>query len=532
MKLETIELKNFRCFGSLTIPVGGTSLFIVSENAGGKSSLLTAVAKALGRDPFAAAADFDSLTDPFEVIVTLTGFEPADQATFPDELSFKGKPSLRVGMRAVWDAAEREADVRVGFPDHNWKKLSRLQREALPLIWLPAWRDPTRILQLTSARSLLSQLMRELKLDGPLGAALTSITAALEEFAAHADLASFLNSAQERLSHIIPGVQTDAFSLGAPGAHSKELFSEFELLLAHNGPALPVSKQSNGLTHLAVLVFVIHTLAQQKKALLLLDEPELSLHPQAQRALMDAVRALPNQSLVATHSSNILDRADPRTLTRLDRSGGTVSARRPAHLVAEDATKLMRFANPQTTEACFGRKVVLVEGYSDRLVLMTLAQRLGRQLDASGVTVLSLDGGSTVGSYLSLFGPNGLGLEVLGLCDEDKEKKWQQELQKVGIPATSRAAMAAAGFFVCAPDLEAEFVKSLGTAGTQAVIASEGAANTFAQFTAGPPNSTYPLEEQLRLFLHKHNVPLAIPLSGAADLNTLPPALHGLLSKL
>jgi len=286
------------------------------------------------------------------------------------------------------------------------------------------------------------------------------------------------------------------------------------------------------LAQLSLFVFVLSALANDPKALLLVDEPELSLHPQSQRALVTALRALPNQSLVATHSSNILDRADARTIVRLYRAKTNVAAARASALTSPEAERLARFVSTQTSEACFGRKVVLVEGYSDRVAILRLAMRLGRDLDAEGVTVISLDGGAGITSHLQLFGKKGLALEILGLCDEDKEAHWQRELQKAQVPAADRATMKASGFFVCVKDLEQELIRALGLAEVQAVIAQEGQAVAFTSFSSQPAHIGKPVDEQLRAFLHRDNTTWVIPLVNALDLKAIPGPLHDLINHI
>jgi predicted ATP-dependent endonuclease of OLD family len=50
VKIERLVIRNFRGFDNFALDVGGRSLFLIGENAGGKSSLLTAIVRALGRD--------------------------------------------------------------------------------------------------------------------------------------------------------------------------------------------------------------------------------------------------------------------------------------------------------------------------------------------------------------------------------------------------------------------------------------------------------------------------------------------------
>jgi hypothetical protein len=440
---------------------------------------------------------------------------------------------LRIGFRAEWNANEEEANSICGFPDHGWKTATREQRDALKVVWLPAYRDPVRLLQLAASRGFWAKLFTSMSVDPAIATAVSEVDSALKKFAGTKDLASLLTQLRDALAGMIPNVDKQAFTLGLQGgASDRDLLREFEVLLSHSGPSLPVQKQSNGLIQLAVFVFALKALATDAKAILLVDEPEISLHPQAQRSLSTACRKLPNQSIIATHSSSILDRADMRSIVRLHVSKGAVKAARATGLSNDEAARLARFVNPLTAEACFAREVVLVEGYSDRVALLQLASRLGRDFDAEGVTVLAMDGAGAVGTYLRLFGAAGLSLEVLGMCDEDKEDKWLSELQKAGFAVKDRASMKAAGFLVCVKDLEQEFVKALGLGGAQAVISNEGEASTFAAFQKQPTYSGASLDEQLRRFFQKDKIRWAVPLVDALNLKAIPGPLNDLISKL
>jgi predicted ATP-dependent endonuclease of OLD family len=50
MRIRRIEIRNFRSFRQFELDLDGESIFVIGENAGGKTSLLTAVARAFGRD--------------------------------------------------------------------------------------------------------------------------------------------------------------------------------------------------------------------------------------------------------------------------------------------------------------------------------------------------------------------------------------------------------------------------------------------------------------------------------------------------
>ena len=63
------------------------------------------------------------------------------------------------------------------------------------------------------------------------------------------------------------------------------------------------------------------------------------------------------------------------------------------------------------------RAVVLVEGDSDRVALLTLAGRCGRSLADEGVEVVAMGGITNTRAFAWHYGPRGLGIPLAGLYD-------------------------------------------------------------------------------------------------------------------
>src|SRR5437660_509007 len=193
MRLNKLEINNYRSFSHFTLDLGGASVFLISENGVGKTALLVAIAKALGKDRSPTVkSDFADHAFPIEIIATVGDFAPEDQGSFPGLLNFSGKPTLRIGFRAEWDDQEQEVDAFVGFPDAAWKKATPDQRDAIPLLWLPAWRDPARALLLGNATGLLATRLRDLNLSGETEKALEAIGSACNAFRSASELSTLL----------------------------------------------------------------------------------------------------------------------------------------------------------------------------------------------------------------------------------------------------------------------------------------------------------------------------------------------------
>lgn len=533
MRISRVEFRNFRSFGDFDLDLAGESLVVIGENGGGKSSLLTGIGRALGRDLTFSRADFGDLARPIELRVDLDGLTTGQQGLFGNYVRFGGPggPALGMEARVQWNATAEEAEVEHGYSNHLGSRSTGEAREAIPLLWLSASRDPARMLNLGASSSLMGRLLEVLPLQPGLDAAMADIRAAGTTLAANPVLSTFLDEARAELDSLIPGVQADAFTLGVAAVTPRDLLRQLELLVTHLGEPIGVSRQSSGIAQLAVFAFAIKLARLDPGTFMLVDEPEVSLHPQSQRALVRALRALDSQLIVATHSSNLLHRVDPRSVVRLRRDGIAVLAARPRTLSPDAAARLARFTTPQAAEAFFARRVILVEGLSDQLAIQALAELRGRNLDAEGVAVVPVEGIRSIESYLRLYGPPGFELPLSGICDAGEEQVVGDALVATGIAATAtRADAERAGFFTCDRDLEDVLVRALGTQGTLDVIDAHGDAAAFRLLQQQPDYRQLAAEEQLRRFIQRgRKVEYAPLLVEALDPAAAPPALIGAL---
>jgi predicted ATPase len=534
MKIQRIEFRNFRTFRSFDFDIGGRSLFVIGENAGGKTSLLTGIARALGRDLSFTSADFTDLSQPIELRATVSDLDPSQRGVFGNYAEFgSDNPRVQLQVRAVWNPAAEEAETEHGYPRHPGSRSRRVERDAIPLQWLPSTRDPGRMLQFGVARNLMSRLLETLPLETGVDQAINALRQASQQLGQDVALDDFLVAARDSLSRLLPDVASKVFSMGISAVTPYDLLRQFELIVEHLGEPIAVARQSSGLAQLSIFVFATMLASRDPGAILLIDEPEISLHPQSQRALMRALRALKSQMLVATHSANLLDRTDPRTIVRLRRSIGGIEIASPSGLTDVEARRLGRFTSTQTAEAFFARKVVLVEGLSDQLALEVLAERRGRNLDAEGLAIVPIGGARTIGRYLELLGPHGFRLQLSGLCDEAEEGDFARGLDQVGLGANlTRADMERLGFYVCVADLEDELIRALGVQAVEAIVDAHGDSQVFQVFRKQPTYRGLAPQEQLRAFVSTHGrkveyVPLLVD---ALDLSDVPERLDRVLA--
>lgn len=191
-------------------------------------------------------------------------------------------------------------------------------------------------------------------------------------------------------------------------------------------------------------------------------------------------------------------------------------------------------ALPASIAAGAVRRVILVEGVSDRAALEAVAARLGRWPSGGGVEVVPMGGAMNIGRFLAVLGPAGLDLELGGLCDVGEEPFFRKHLRVSGLgPFPDRASLEAAGFYVCEPDLEDEMIRSLSAESAIEVIADEGDLKAFRIFQRQPYQRSQTVEQQLHRFfgtLSGRKERYGAALAGRLDLATLPHPIKQLLS--
>lgn len=160
-----------------------------------------------------------------------------------------------------------------------------------------------------------------------------------------------------------------------------------------------------------------------------IEEPELFLHPHAQRALAVALRRLGNtdnyQVFLCSHSAHFVDLDHYKDIVIASKSSsraGTSIRQCQQELFdgpdVDDRKKRFHMAywiNPDRGEIFFAKKVVLVEGETEKTLLPYLAQRL----DCYDPTVSIIDCGSKHNLPLYIIIANAFKLNFHVVHDED-----------------------------------------------------------------------------------------------------------------
>lgn len=230
------------------------------------------------------------------------------------------------------------------------------------------------------------------------------------------------------------------------------ILSDVRLQVVKGGVPRNLSEQSDGMR--ALYALALYDLVSVGANVVGIDEPEVHLHPTSQRSLARLLQSGPNQKILATHSADIVGAFQPDCIVAV-RTGGHV-VQPTANFLSNDERMVVHWWVRDKLEPLTARRVIAVEGVSDRIIFEAIGDLTGRNLDRLGISLVETDGSGDMGAIIKLFGKSGFDIPLSLLIDKDAAA---DTANKLGIPEADLETHSA---YVSDPDLEAEYVSALG----------------------------------------------------------------------
>ncbi len=136
-----------------------------------------------------------------------------------------------------------------------------------------------------------------------------------------------------------------------------------------------------------------HISRSSDDALLVVDEPEIYLHPDVQRQLLAILRDSGPDVVLATHSTEIMGEADPSEILLIDKSRRSAQRLRDVASVQAALDAIGSIQNITLTRLARNRRVFFVEGAFDFKVLRRFAKVLGMDELSTGTDITPVESG-------------------------------------------------------------------------------------------------------------------------------------------
>ena len=188
-----------------------------------------------------------------------------------------------------------------------------------------------------------------------------------------------LSSIQETVQGLL-GVQVDAFESSQTGSGKSAELDVDNFLLEVNG---------SGIREALRLILDVEF---NKPAILLVEEPEIHLHPALETNMLRFLKHVSEecQVFVSTHSTNFLDTAEMKNVYLVSKSDGAATVQR---LNPQDAeAKLPAELGIRLSSLFMYDRLVFVEGPSDEAILREWATIVGANLSLANVGFVHMGG--------------------------------------------------------------------------------------------------------------------------------------------
>jgi len=243
--------------------------------------------------------------------------------------------------------------------------------------------------------------------------------------------------------------QAEFVALGF-GKESKARFMNeaYVQVIKHNYP-IAIEKTASGLYE---ILFLLTTIIGENGKILLLDEPELHLHPTMQKRILNLLSESKvqsgNQIVMITHSPYLVSKEEIDTTWRFSKTESGTKAHNLGRvfleLESQEQQKLtMNLSSPIIRSLLFSRGVIFVEGLSDKIVVEQVDRYLsnknkGANIDENEWSIIDIGGKKSLSKFIILSRMMGIpNVAVMDydalMCKDSKIKLNEREVKTSSI---------------------------------------------------------------------------------------------------
>lgn len=427
MRIHSIIISNWRSIRSTRLCCNDLTM-LIGKNNHGKSNLLFALLYFCGKiEP--TQSDFFDEKLPIEITVEFGALTPEEESVFAanGETLAITKSTVADSLQTNWHSNGRQMSA---------ESLGSLQRIFENTVFVPASRQSPEAMNHKGEKPFFQLLCA---LIGDLSGLPVELDRTYPEFVNN-DGSPHDTSVLPLLKEVVSVLDGEMEAWGTRiRLHSRHRDGKLQLGASIGiDDGVDTKRKGHGLeralifaalrTWMILLTKRESSTALSRPFLLLFEEPELFLHPQAQKELHFAFRTIAEtgvQIFFATHSSFFVDLSQYKSICIVQRPNATIGTK--VHQYLEDIFELNEdirnfnmnyWINPDRGELFFAKKVILAEGPTEKVILPKLAKKAG--IFHYEYTIIDCSGKSNMPMYITLL--NKFRIPYVVAYDSDQHK--------------------------------------------------------------------------------------------------------------
>ena len=410
MILKSLKLKNFRKYEKLDLIFSEGLNLLIGENDSGKTAIIDAIKLVLKTHSYewirVKESDFFNESNNFRIELKFTNLTDLEASHFTEWLGWEGEgENIKTYLKVIYDVTRNDdrilpADIKAGA-DYEGYPLNAEAREYLKTTYLKPLRDAESEL-ISKKYSRLSQIMLShkafknktshnfIQLQADFNKSISNYFIGKDE-SGEQDIP---DQKGKKLKDDIDIFIHDFFN---PETRTEFKTSETNLRSILEKLALNIENIKNpGLGSLNRLFMAAELLHLKKEnwsglRLGLIEELEAHLHPQVQMKVIESLQEEKEiQLILTTHSPNLASKVELKNLIICDGTNAFPMGSDYTELESDDYCHLERFLDVTKSNLFFAKGVILVEGWSEEILIPALAKNLGYDLTKNEVSIVNI----------------------------------------------------------------------------------------------------------------------------------------------
>lgn len=203
-----------------------------------------------------------------------------------------------------------------------------------------------------------------------------------------------------------PQTETDKLDLYFNPLSSLQFYKSLEIFVKEYDYNINATDLGAGFQN-AIVLAILKAFEDRKKqgALFLIEEPEMFLHPQMQRSLYKTIRQIgeTNQVIYITHSPHFVTIPEFNEIVIVSKDNNGTHIKKST--LRRDEALLNKFRkelDPERNEMFFAKKLLIVEGDTEKIAFPEFAKRMGIDFDGVGSTIIEVGGKRNLIDFVEL----------------------------------------------------------------------------------------------------------------------------------